>query len=309
VNAVLVTGASGFVGSHLVRALVRQGFDTVSVFRKAGFEEDQRHIRMDLRDTAAVRNLFRQFRFSAVIHLAASGVSAEAENFEELAATNTLATAALARVALDSGIERFLYAGSGFEYRPHAHAMDETTPLGSPNLYGASKAAGWMLLDTLRRLEGLPLVTFRPFSIYGPGENAARLVPYTILQTLHGEPIRLTLGSQVRDYVFIEDVVEALRLGLTSPAAVGQIYNLGSGPSAARSARQMAEEILAMMGASPRLCWFDRPNQGRRDPPYLVSDPTKAHVELGWRARVSLEDGLVRTIDWYKGTAVQEMTA
>ncbi len=308
-NPVLVTGASGFIGSHLVRALVRQGFDTVSVSRKTGFEEDQRHIRLDLRDTAAVRKLFRQFQFSAVIHLAASGVSAEAENFEELAAVNTLATAALARAAMATGVERFLYTGSGFEYRPQAHAMDESTPLGSPNLYGASKAAGWMLLDTLRRLEGLPLVTFRPFSIYGPGENSAKLVPYTILQTLHGEPVRLTLGSQVRDYVFIEDVVEALRLGLTAPAAVGQIYNLGAGPNEARSARRLAESILAMMGASPRLCWFDRPSHGRRDPPYLVSDPTKAHVELGWRARVSLEDGLARTIDWYKATAVQGMPA
>ena len=308
-NPILVTGATGFVGSHLVRTLVRQGFDVVSVFHKTGFEEDQRHFRLDLRDPAGLQKLFRQFHFSAIIHLAASGVSAEAENFEELVTINTLATAALARTALANGIERFLYVGSGFEYRPQAHAMDESTLLGAPNLYGASKAAGWMLLDTLRRMEGLPLVTFRPFSIYGPGENPSKLVPYTILQALNGEPIRLALGSQVRDYVFVEDVVEALRLGLTAPAAVGQVYNIGAGPNEARSVCRLVEEILSLMGAPQRLCWFDRASRSRRDPPYLVSDPTKAHIELGWRPRVALEEGLARTIAWYKATAVKEMSA
>ena len=257
-SSVLVTGASGFLGSHLVRRLVRQGFDVVSVFRKAGFQEDKRHFRLDLRDTREVQKIFREFRFASVIHLAASGVSAEAENFEDLVAVNTLATASLARIALSNNVQRFLYVGSAFEYRPQAHSMNEMTPLGPPNLYGASKAAGWMLLDTLYRLEGLPLVTLRPFSTYGPGENPSKLIPYVILQASRGEPIRLTLGSQVRDYVFVDDVLEALRLGLTGPTAVGQVYNIGTGPQEAKSVRQLVEEILTTMGAPLRLCWFDR---------------------------------------------------
>ena len=308
-NPVLVTGASGFIGGHLVRSLVRQGFDVVSVFHRAGFQEDKRHFRVDLRDTSGVHKLFRQFRFSAVVHLAASGVSAEAENFADLVGVNTLATAALARIALANGVERFLYIGSAFEYRPQAHAMDESTPLGAPNLYGASKAAGWLLLDTLYRLEGLPLVTMRPFSIYGPGENPAKLVPYVILQALRREPIRLTLGSQVRDYVFVEDVLEALRLALTGPAAVGQIFNIGTGPQEAKSVRQLVEEILATMSVPLRLCWFDRASRSRRDPPYLVSDPSKAHIELGWRPRVRFSEGLARTLEWYKAAAVKEISA
>ncbi len=309
-NPVLVTGASGFVGGHLVRALVRQGYDVVSVFHKSGLEEDKRHFRLDLGDSAALERLFRQFHFSSVIHLAASGVSADAESFEALAGVNIEATAALGRLAVANGVDRFLHVGTGFEYRPQAHPMDESTPLEAPNLYGASKAAGWILLDALHRLEGLPLVTFRPFSIYGPGEGPAKLVPYTILQALAGEPIRLTLGSQVRDYVFVEDMVEAVRLALIAPSAVGRVYNIGSGPAEACSVRRLVEEILELMGAPPRLCWFDRASRSRRDPPYLVSDPTRAHVELGWRPRVSLAEGLARTIDAYKTTVtVKEMSA
>ena len=309
VNPILVTGASGFVGSHLVRSLVRQGFDVVSVFHKRRAEEDKRHFRIDLRDTAALGKLFGQFRFSAVFHLAAACVSAGAETIEDMEAVNIRATASLARIAMAHGVKRFLHVGTGFEYRPQAQPIDETIPLGAPNLYGASKAAGWMLLDALHRLEGLPLVTFRPFSIYGPGESAAKLVPYTILQAQAASPIRLTLGSQVRDYVFVEDVVDALRLGLSAPGAVGKVFNIGSGPAEARSVRRMVEEIVETMAAPSRLCWFDRGTHQRCDPPYLVSDPTKAHVELGWRPQVSFAAGLARTIESYKAGVLKELSA
>jgi UDP-glucose 4-epimerase len=309
VNPILVTGASGFIGGHLMRTLERQGFDVVGVFHKAALEERRGLYRADLRDASAVERLFDEYEFSAVVHLAASGVSAEAESFPDILAMNTLATAVLARTALRNGVEKFIYVGTAFEYRPHAGAMNESAPLGSANLYGASKAAGWLMLDALCRHEGLPLVTFRAFSAYGPGENPSKLIPYVILQGLRRAPIRLALASQVRDYLFVEDLVEALRIGLVAPAAIGRVYNIGSGPEEAMSVRGLVEEILALMGAPLKLCWFDRATRGRLDPPYLVSDPTKAHMELGWRPRVRLNEGLRRTLEWFQRRNVLEISA
>jgi len=309
VNPILVTGASGFVGTHLVRSLVRHGFDVVSLFHKSRIEEDQRHFRIDLRDSARLAKLFSQFSFSAVVHLAAAGVCATNQTLEDVTAVNVAATASLARLALAHRVERFLHVGTGFEYRSQAQPVNESTPLGAPNLYGASKAAGWMLLDALHRLEGLPLVTVRLFSVYGPGESPSKLVPYSILQALAGEPIRLSLGSQVRDYIFVDDAVDALRLALTTSSALGKIYNIGAGPAEARSVRRLVEEIVEKIGAPSRLCWFDRLTRDHCDPPYLVSDPTRAHLELGWRPQVSFEHGLARTIESFNTTPVRELSA
>src|SRR5579863_2445747 len=137
VSPILVTGASGFLGAHLVRSLLRQGFDVVSVSRQS-HQEDKRHLRLDLRDAAAIQKIFRQFPFRSVVHLAAAGVAAEGENLEDLAAVTTLAAAALGRIALAHSVERFVHVGSALEYKPQARAMDETTPLGAPNPYGVS---------------------------------------------------------------------------------------------------------------------------------------------------------------------------
>src|SRR5438552_857661 len=212
-NPVLVTGASGFIGGNLVRDLARQKLEVVGTCHHADNAGQNGMTRLDLRNASEVNKLFRQHKFSAVFHVAGSGISADSENLTDLIEVNTLGTAVLGRAALLNGVERFVYVATGFEYRPHATPMSESTPLGAPNLYGASKAAGWMLLDSLCRLQGLPLVTFRPFSIYGPGERPSKLIPYVILQTLRREPIRLTLATQVRDYLFVDALIEAFRLG------------------------------------------------------------------------------------------------
>jgi len=308
-NPILVTGASGFIGGNLVRDLALQKLEVVGICHPTDRVEQSGMTRIDLRNAGEVNKLFRQHKFSAVFHVAASGVSAESENLTDLIEVNTLGTALLGRAALLNGVERFVHVGSGFEYQPQATPVSESTPLGGPNLYGASKTAGWMLLDSLCRLQGLPLVTFRPFSIYGPGERPSKLIPYVILQTLLREPTRLTLATQVRDYLFVDDLIEALRLELAAPHAIGQVYNIGSGPEQGMSVRALVKKILVLMGASVTLCWFDRANRNRNEPPFLVSDPTKAHVELGWRPRVHLAEGLGRTLEWYEARIPKEVSA
>lgn len=307
VGTVLVTGASGFIGAHLVRRLVAEGFSVVGLYtnsdnlcRLAGVRNRLVFHQTDLRNTSQLTELFGQYRFKWVFHLAAHGVRAELDTVEDVVRVNTLATVALARTALEHGVDRFVHMGSGFEYRPQAHPIDESIPLVPLNFYGATKAAALVLIDYLYRVEGLPLVTFRPFSVYGPGEHPSRFVPYVIGRALALEPIDLTHGLQIRDYLFVEDVVDALLKGASHRSAVGETYNLGAGPQGAYPIRRVVETILRLTGAPPNLPRYGAGNRPRLEPPYFVADSSKAQVHLGWQSNTSIEDGLARTVAWYR---------
>src|ERR1041384_1557475 len=115
-SPILVTGASGFIGGNLVRDLAKEGLEVVSIGHRAGDSGQNGMTCLDLRNAGEVDKLFRQHKFSAVFHVAASGVSAESENMADLVEVNTLGSALLGRAALRNGVERFIYVGSGFEY-------------------------------------------------------------------------------------------------------------------------------------------------------------------------------------------------
>lgn len=251
----------------------------------------------DLRNPASLEPLFAEYRFSAVFHLAAQGVHDGGSTTTEMASANASGSMALGRLALRHGVDRFIHCGSGLEYEPANGPIGESAPLRASSLYGASKAAGWLLLDCLQRVEGLPLTTVRPFAVFGPGESERNLVPYVIAGALRGETLRLTAGKQIRDYVYVSDVVDALILAATSDNAVGGIFNIGSGSaSEARTVRSIVETTLDLMGAPRSLCRFGEARRTRFDPDSLVADSTRAITQLGWAPRVSLEDGLSRTI-------------
>lgn len=296
----LVTGASGFIGSHLARRLASGG-ETVIGITASGRADRLRDMPpnfilapLDLRDAASVAMLFAAWRFNVVFHLAAEGVRAQAGNARAMTEVNTLGSFELARIALHYGVERFVYCGSAFEYKPQDNPLDERSVLESTNLYGASKAAGWLLMDYLRRIEELPLTTVRPFTVFGPSESPSKLIPYVIGRALRGERIDLTGGTQVRDYLYVSDVVDALVLA--ADAAPGGVFNIGSGPAGARTVRSIVESLLDVMRMPLSLCRFGEAERSRIDPPYLVSDPSRAARDLGWKPRVSLIEGLKNTV-------------
>ena len=303
---VLVTGAAGFIGSHLVRRLVRDGFDVVGTINVEGPErladlgENVTIEPLDLQDDSAMKALFLKHEFASVFHLAASGVQAGSGGVTQVLAVNTLATVQMATLTQDQGVERFIFVGSGFEYEPQVHPLDENAIVRPVNFYGATKAAASIVLDELWRMEQLPLVIVRPFSVYGPSENPRRFIPYVIAKALTREKMELTHCTQVRDYLYVDDLVEGLMSVVTNGPPLGAIYNLGSGSQSASPIRKVVETILELTGASPELAVFGAAERSRPEPNYFVADSSKAQIDLNWKPRIGLREGLERTVEWTK---------
>jgi len=303
---ILVTGSAGFIGSHLIRWLVRAGFDVVGTInvdgsqRLANLGDKAKIEHLDLRDNTAMDTLFRKYEFDSIFHLAAAGVRAGSGSVTDVLAVNTLATIKMATLAQSQDIKRFIFVGSGFEYEPQDHPLDENSVVRPINFYGATKAAASIVLDELCRMEQLPLVIARPFSVYGPSENRSRFIPYVIAQALAREKMELTHCTQVRDYLYVDDLVEGLASMVTRPATPGSIYNLGSGSQSANPIRKVVETILELTGASPELAVFGATERSRPEPSYFVADSSKAQTDLGWSPRIGLREGLRQTIKWAK---------
>lgn len=288
--------------------MLRQGFHVVGLSRKSpgalvdlgvGWATSSIDwVSVDLCDSEAVRCTVDTWRPDAVVHLAASAVRAESEDPSSAFSVNATAAFEFGRVCARAGVRRFVHVGSGFEYAEAASAIDESAPLAPANLYGLTKAAGWLGLNFLARTAGLALVTLRPFSLYGPWEGDSKLVPFVMRRALRGMNLPLTAGEQVRDYMFVSDLADAIAASLESEEAVGQVFNLGAGPDGALSVREFVVRILDVVGAPRSLARFGDVGMKRPEPKRLIANTEKAQRALGWEPRVSLGIGLRAVADW-----------
>jgi nucleoside-diphosphate-sugar epimerase len=238
-----------------------------------------------------------------VFHLAAVGVVGDGGDVRELVAANIDGTMAALLVAQRLG-SRLVYCGSCFEYGAGARWAEDAMPAPTTE-YGASKAGGWLLANAFARRTGLEVVSVRPFTMYGPMEPPGRLVPSVVRHALAGHPIDLTPGDQARDFVYVEDVADAFVAAATTDAAVGGTFNICTGTAA--TVRHVVHRVLECTGSRSE-ARFGALSYRSTELTILSGDPTRAREVLGWRSRVSLDDGLARTIAWFRsvGTGLPE---
>lgn len=297
----LVTGASGFLGRAVAAELVARGLDVVGTYlhpEHAGrVPPGAEASPLDLTRRDAPEALRALGPFDGVFHLAAAGVSDQGCPQGVLHETNVEGCRRLVEGVQHPGLRRFVHFGTGYEYRRAQVPLDEGAALEGVNRYGASKLAGWRVLDDLRGRVGLPLVTLRPFGAYGPGEDPVRLVSSLIRAALDGRPLRLRHPTAVRDMTYVDDLARAAWLAWTAALEPGTVLNLGVGAPGAISLQDLAEQVALTCGRSPDLVEVAPDLERRPTATYFVAAPGRAVEVLAWSPEVDLKRGIAQTVE------------
>jgi len=290
---VLVTGASGFIGSHLCLRLLQEGAEVHSAYRSQRPDEvdDQCWWQADLADIAQVRKIVAKTRPEVIFHLASHVKGApDLEHVLPTFQSNLQSTVNVLVAAADSG-SRVVLTGSLAEPEVEAGELFPSAP------YAAAKWASSGYARMFHALYKLPVVIARVFMVYGPGQkDVTKLVPYVTLSLLQGKRPKVSSGQRLVDWIYVSDVVDGFLLLAQSSELDGATIDLGSGELI--SIREIVQQLAGVVdpmaqvefGALP-----DRPLEPTRS-----AKTAETFARIGWKPRVSLREGLERTVDWYR---------
>jgi nucleoside-diphosphate-sugar epimerase len=301
---ILVTGATGFVGSCLARRLCTLGHE-VNVFtrsssnlwRLADLMAKVENHQVDLRDHPAVEKTVRTIRPDIVFHLATYGGFTFQQETANILTSNLVGMVNLVKACEKIEFPIFVNTGSSSEYGIKDRPMREGDILEPVGDYGVAKAAATLFCRSEAVRKGLPMFTLRLFSPFGPWDDPKRLIPYVIKSLLAGEPPTLSSPHSVRDYIFIDDVVDCYVSFIGRPVNSGEVFNIGSGRQ--YSIGEVVERLRKIIDNSVAPLWgviADR----RFEPSCWVADMAKTGRKLDWVPTVPLEEGLARTVNWLR---------
>src|SRR3954447_12736891 len=307
-RTVLVTGAAGFIGSHLAEELVRRGADVrafvryTSAGRWGWLDDSDLAAEMevhagDIRDpetlAPAMAGVEVVFHLAALIAIPYSYVTPLA-----YVRTNVEGTTNVLEAARAAGVQRIVHTSTSEVYgTARTVPIAETHPLQGQSPYSASKIGADKIAESFHAAYGLPVVVLRPFNTFGPRQSARAVIPTIITQALAGLPIRLGAVTPTRDLTLVDDTVDGFIAAGSAPDAPGRTINLGVGQEIAIG--DLAQRILTVMGSSSEIehdAQRDRPAASEVE--RLLSDNALARELLGWTPRHTLDEGLEMTIEW-----------
>jgi dTDP-glucose 4,6-dehydratase len=309
---ILVTGAGGFIGSHLVERLVEAGA-SVRAFVRYNSRADPGLLRMassdavsrlaliggDLRDLDAVRKAVEGCEY--VFHLGALiSIPYSYLHPAEVAESNFMGTLNVLMACRDFGIERLIHTSTSEVYGTALTSIiDESHPLQGQSPYSASKIGADKMAESFYCAYELPVVTVRPFNTYGPRQSARAVIPTIITQAIAKNTIHLGSLNTIRDFTFVDDTVNGFLCAALSKDVEGCTFNLGTGE--AISIGDLAEKIIQKVGTNVKVeVDASRLRPQKSEVKRLLSDNSLARDRLGWNPIVGLDDGLDKTISWIR---------
>lgn len=291
---VLVTGASGFIGSHLCDRLVKEQAEVHAIYRTQPptGKSRVRWSQADVSDLASVSRLVRDIRPDVIFHLASHVKGApDLEHVLPTFHSNLQSTVNLLTLAAETGCKRIVLTGSLAEPEPQNGELFPSAP------YAAAKWASSGYARMFHALYQLPVVIARVFMVYGPAQqDLTKLIPYVTLSLLRGEIPKISSGGRLVDWIYVSDVVDGfIALGQV-PGIDGETLDLGSGELV--SIRDLVQQLAGIVDPRARVDFGalrDRPLE-----PTRLANPAATSARIGWKPRVTLQEGLARTADWYR---------
>jgi NAD dependent epimerase/dehydratase len=305
---VLVTGAGGFIGSHLTERLAELGAGTTALVRYGSrgswgwldgspVKVDLNVVAGDIRDSDSIKDAFSGV--DVVFHLAALiGIPYSYSTPLAYTRTNMEGTLNVLQAARDAGVERIVHTSTSEVYGTARRVpMDEAHPLQGQSPYSASKIGADKMAEAFYLSYGLPVTTVRPFNVFGPRQSSRAIVPTIVTQALTGDELRLGNLTPTRDLNYVLDTVEGFIGAAEHEDAVGRVVNIGSGRET--SIGDLATTILRLVGRDlPIVLDDERVRPDNSEVERLLADNTWAKELLGWTPRHTLEEGLADTINW-----------
>lgn len=304
-QTILVTGAAGFIGANLVKKLIIFNND-IHIFVKKStnlwrLKDNLTKIKIHYTSLNNLRQLektLKKINPKIIYHLATHGGYSYQTDQLEIIKTNILGTTNLLTALNSLDYQCFINTGSSSEYGFKKKPMKEDDLLEPNSFYAATKATSTYLCQVFAKTYQKPIITLRPFSVYGPYEEPTRLIPTIITNIIQKKPVKITAKDVKRDFIYIDDVIDCyLKIPLLiNKKLYGEIFNIGTGKQysnldiAKKIIKIMKKQVIIQKGAYQERKW---------DTNFWVADISKSKKYLKWQAKVSLTDGLKKNVKWW----------
>lgn len=307
---IFVTGATGFVGSHIVNRLLADNHDVHVLVRKDSNLWRIKNItdkitlhEGELTEKDSLKLIIDKINPEGVFHLGAStimsGISASAD---KMIKTNLLGTINLIDVLSDTSYEFFVNTGSFIEYRGENRPVSESDICEPKEVYGITKLGATLYASAIGKIKNKPIITLRVFTPYGPFIQKGKLIEQIIVNTLEGKMLKLTKPTIARDFIFIDDLVDLfIEAAGTAGSFKGEIFNAGSGVKT--TIKELSDYIRNIIKSDNNILW-DEKAAVVYDLDSWQADTTKTFASFSWRPKNTLLEGVNKTIDFYRSLGV-----
>jgi nucleoside-diphosphate-sugar epimerase len=303
-NIYLITGASGFIGSVLLRRLVNNNEEVHIILRKQSntwrindlLNKVTIH-HSDLSNVSELTKIVKKIKPNIIYHLATNGAYSYQKDANQIIQTNILGTWNLLQACNSIKYDLFVNTGSSSEYGFKKFAMRETDIVEPTSYYAVTKCAQTLLCSHIAKQENKPIVTIRPFSVYGPYEEPKRFIPTLMKTLLFNEEMNLVDPNIARDYVYVDDIIDAYLKIDELKNNSGEYFNIGTGTQS--TIKETVELSKKISKKSAKFKWGTMENRSW-DTNNWVADISKARQLLNWTPKTTLERGIKLTWEWFK---------